>query len=80
MQDEGAVQPVAVPIRRRTVLKASAATGGAVAIAPLLAATCPARSLCERSLAGMTLRPSTSPAARTWCSCFKRTCATPIVW
>jgi xanthine dehydrogenase YagT iron-sulfur-binding subunit len=38
MQDEGNVQPVGMPIRRRAVLKASAATGGAVAVAPLLAA------------------------------------------
>jgi hypothetical protein len=36
MQDEGSVQPVAMPIRRRTVLTASVATGGAVALAPLL--------------------------------------------
>jgi xanthine dehydrogenase YagT iron-sulfur-binding subunit len=39
MQDEGSVQPVAMPIRRRTMLKASVATGGAAAVAPLLAAT-----------------------------------------
>jgi xanthine dehydrogenase YagT iron-sulfur-binding subunit len=38
MQDEGNVQPVGMPVRRRAVLKASAATGGAVAVAPLLAA------------------------------------------
>jgi xanthine dehydrogenase YagT iron-sulfur-binding subunit len=42
MQDEeGSYQPAGMPVRRRELLKASVATGGAVAVAPLLAGAAP---------------------------------------